>query len=629
MKGIPLEEEIITQMGLMLTQLRIARRALEDIESSTARYGSFAFASALSEGPSFGTPPLLNGALKVYLVNIRELAPGSGFGGFLEGLLGGVGRFFGGLFGGIAGGFVSAVSLPGLIVRVENIARIIERILDRLGIRAGSRAAESGSEAAASRPSASTGAGTNLAAQLAEIRRTVDVFTSLFQAASGDTEGAARRSDFPSTPGGERWLAMLRSVRDVVAGISRIIDGLILFVPILLGSLVLLIQRFDVVKLAVIEVLQFILRNVFLLRGVVLTTIADTVSAAAGLAGNILGILGATVERVLSSIFRMIGHILEGAVAALRFVANGLQNTIDRLLRWLVGTLGAVLTQIGDLRIFRVLVHVIRIIPAVLPPLYELIRGSSPPLTPTQLGALSRAARLTIPGPSRAGAPGREIPGFPDLAEALVPPSRVSALASALSTASTGLTREMRGIFGTARGTLFSLGRELDRAARRETEFSRTRLESSLQTVVRRSDELASALSSAQEAARERPTTGLEEIASAYESWLSGGGLNTLLGNLTRHFQRTPPAETGTIPRRIVEGTTVRPRATVDIQNVTIEIAPPETTGEETEGTSEPETERTGETEIAVVGTILRHLRELQERGGRAEINSLYDVGIA
>ncbi len=37
-------DELIHQIGLLLSQLRVARRAMEDIERSTARYNSFAFA---------------------------------------------------------------------------------------------------------------------------------------------------------------------------------------------------------------------------------------------------------------------------------------------------------------------------------------------------------------------------------------------------------------------------------------------------------------------------------------------------------------------------------------------------------------------------------------------------------
>src|SRR5712692_8737653 len=125
-RGRSMDPELVTQMGLMLTQLRYSRRALEDVERSTARYAGFAFASALSAGPSFGAPPMLDGALKVYVVNINDLQPGTGSGGFIEGLLGGVGRFFGGLIGGFVGGTISGFVLPDIVSSMVDLAKRVE-----------------------------------------------------------------------------------------------------------------------------------------------------------------------------------------------------------------------------------------------------------------------------------------------------------------------------------------------------------------------------------------------------------------------------------------------------------------------------------------------------------------------
>ncbi len=84
------EDMIIMQIGLILTQLRAARRAVEMIERSTANYAGGTFVQAAALGARFGAPPLENGALRVYVVNINDLAPGGGT--FLEQILGGVGR---------------------------------------------------------------------------------------------------------------------------------------------------------------------------------------------------------------------------------------------------------------------------------------------------------------------------------------------------------------------------------------------------------------------------------------------------------------------------------------------------------------------------------------------------------
>ena len=618
------DEELFTQMGLILTQLRFARRALEDVERSTARYGGFAFAGALSEGPRFGEPPLLSGALRVYVVNIGDLTPGSGLGGFVEGLLGGIGRFFGGLFGGIAGGTISGVLLPLMIGQIERIVTTIDQILSRLGLRGAGRPAGRPEGAAATRTEGGEGGG-DLASQLTAIRETVNAFTALFQAAGGETERAARTSALPTTPAGERWLAMLHGAQGVIAGILRVVEGLTLLLPIVLGTLVLFIARLDAVKLAVVEMLQFIMRNFFLLRGVVVVTLADTAAFAANLAANLLGILAGAVERILSAVFRMVGHVLDGAMAALGFLAGALQRTVDGMLRWLVGTLGAVLTFLGDLRVFRVLVHVIRILPAVLPPLYELLRGrSSPPLTPDQLRDLREAARMPIPEPTRPGTPGVAIPPFPNIAEALVPPTLVGALSTALSDAARGLTGEVRSIFGTAGGALFGLGRELNEAAEHETEVAGTRLETNLRQVEARSADLAEALSAAQRAAQRRPETGLEGIARAYEQWLGGGGLERLLTRITEVFQHTSPAEPGTLPRRIAAEASEPVRAMVEIENVTIRIEPPAQTGRR-ERPAESEPERAEVVDTGTLCRLLREWHELRERGFRMGPDALYD----
>src|SRR5262245_58904469 len=92
------------QFGQLLMQLRYARRALEDVERSTARYTGGGFAAALQAGPHFGEPPLLDGALKVYVVNINDLTAGQQ--SLVGNLLGGIGGLIGGIGGGFVGGFV-------------------------------------------------------------------------------------------------------------------------------------------------------------------------------------------------------------------------------------------------------------------------------------------------------------------------------------------------------------------------------------------------------------------------------------------------------------------------------------------------------------------------------------------
>src|SRR5215471_362731 len=128
------ETDLVNQIGLLLTQVRYARRALEDIERSTSRYTSLSFEGAFGSGSRFGEPPMMGGALKVFITNINDLQPGGGLSGLFEGLLGGIGRLFGGLFGGVVGGTISGVTLPVMISKLADVAGAVERVAKMIGV---------------------------------------------------------------------------------------------------------------------------------------------------------------------------------------------------------------------------------------------------------------------------------------------------------------------------------------------------------------------------------------------------------------------------------------------------------------------------------------------------------------
>ncbi|WP_375746455.1 hypothetical protein NR800_18095 [Corallococcus interemptor] len=609
-----MEEEIVTQLGLLLTQLRFTRRAVEDIERSTARYGGFTFATALAAGPRFGEPPMVSGALKVYVVNINDLAPGSGIGGFLEGLLGGIGRFFGGFLGGIVGGTISGVTIPFIIGQLNRLAERIEHILAVLGIGTGTAATPAATSPAT--PTPTPGEGMNLLATLAQVERVVTTFTALFQAASTGPDAAARTSPMPSTPGGERWLAMLTAASAILTGISHVVDGLVLLVPLVIGALAFVITRLDDVKLAFMDMLQFILRNVLLLRGVVLTTLFDTVSAAARLAANVLGILATAVGRILGSIFTMVGALLDVAVTAIRFIANGLQRTIDALLRWLVESAFVVLTKLGDSLVFRFIVHVVQLLPSIIPPLWELKFGK--PFTGPAITA------PPIAPPSLPGGPGAPLPAFPDLATIIAPAATV--FSDSVRTAAGTITSEMTDILGSASGALSGLSGSLDAAAAREARAA-DRLGDHYRTVRDRSRDFAAALTPAVEASRREPATGFEAIARAYESWLGTGGLDTLLGTITEHFRHGPTsgtAATSSLPGAVTAGAVGdRPRATIEIDAITIQIAPPATGAAPTTGATSSVTSVSIETPELSVASLTELFHELEERGWNPALGPL------
>jgi hypothetical protein len=140
-----------------------------------------------------------------------------------------------------------------------------------------------------------------------------------------------------------------------------------------------------------------------------------------------------------------------------------------------------------------------------------------------------------------------------------------------------------------------------------------------------RSADLARALSESTTAASRRPRTGLETIAQAYERWLNEGGLNLVLDNITAHFRATPPADVGSVPGRIVGEPVDRPRASVDIQDVTIEIEAPREPRTEPVPLAAPLPQR--QPELAQ-GSFLR-LHILRERGFQGDPEELLYEDIA
>ena len=110
----------------------------------------------------------------------------------------------------------------------------------------------------------------------------------------------------------------------------------------------------------------------------------------------------------------------------------------------------------------------------------------------------------------------------------------------------------------------------LEKAAVAETKLSTANLGRHLGEVRRQSESLAANLVVGGQV--QHTETGLDAIAGAYQSWLSGGGLTTLLGTITTHFS-SEPGSAG-VPQRITDGAMDRPRASVRIDEVVIEVDP-------------------------------------------------------
>ncbi|WP_437594128.1 hypothetical protein [Sorangium sp. So ce1000] len=553
------DDDLVNSIGLLLTQLRYTRRAMEDIERSTARYAGFAFAAALSEGPSFGAPPMFEGALKVHIVNINDLAPGSGFGGFLESLLGGVGRLIGGLPGSFAAGLIAGFNLPGMILRIQSIADTIERILIRLGISlTENKDKDKAKDKDNKKPSA------DLATQLKDVKDIAKAFTALFEAASSPDK-AGKTLD-PLTPAGERWLAILRTADSLIRGATRVIEGLVILIPIAIGALASVIVHLRDIQAAVLGLLQFLLKELFLLRGVVLFTLYDTIAAAARLGAGVLSILGGALQTILTSISNLFVKLFDASLDILKFLASGLKATVDALLKWLIDAVGTVLLALGDSKIFRVVVHLVQVLPAVLPPLVLLVREVTIDTTD-----LKKAADLVIKDPQFTGklSDSIPIPEFPDLSTTLAPKTDVGALGDKLSKAFDGVKTDLASAFESSIGALGRIGDTLDNLKKDES-FLKA-LETRENTLRTNATALADALSAAQSKLAERPETGLEKIATAYEDWLKGKGLETIVDNINAFFAKS--SDTSAIMPTPVPPD--RPRATVEIKELVIDLGTP------------------------------------------------------
>jgi hypothetical protein len=548
------DEELTNLISVLLAQTRFARRSLEDIERATASYGTFAFTSVISAGKRFGEPPLVDGALKVYVVNINDLAPGGGFGALLEGLLAGAGSFAGNLVGGVVGGTLSSMQLVAALPTINQIAGKVERILSLLGI---------GGKGQAITPSP----GSTLVTKLESIQRAVNALTGLFLAAAGQTERAAGVSELPSTPEGERWRRLMESASLTLASMSRVVDGLIIALPMVIGFIASLISRLPTIRTEIAETLRFILRNALLLRGALLVTLLDTLTVVVRVAAQAVGILARTLSDMLSTVFVTIREALLAVLVIGATVGEAVKSTIDALLGWLVPTIDIVLRNLGNLPVFRVLTHVVRILPAILPPIYEL-KFDKPML---DTSALDRAARLAIPGSGPAGG-GRPVlpPAAPDFGAIINNPVITRRLTSAIGALGTVAENGVTVMATSAQEGLNTLGTELDRVARDESRLSDTRLGGHLDQVAQQSNALAERLVVDPAAS---PRTGLEAIATAYEKWISGTGLSTLLTRITSHFQSTEGLRG--IPSRVVEGAADQHRATIQIDEVVIEVIRP------------------------------------------------------
>lgn len=547
-------DEVITQLGLLLTQTRFARRALEDIERATGQYGSYAFTAAITPA---GSPPLLDGALRVHIVNLRDLTAGGGFGDTVTGLLGGIGSFIGNLVGGAVGGTIGSMRLAAALGTINALAGRVERIIDKLGLSKTAQAPPAGgvagtgasAGAAAATPSAAGGQ-PDFMNQLSTLRQRVDAATALLRAANGTpTQGTGEGAAALAAPEAAAYRSWVDSLTAMLATATRAVGGLVVAIPTAIAALAWLLDRLPDVRNAVTDTLRFVVRSALVLRGAMIVLGLETIAMLARVAAMAVRTLADTVTGALAAIFDALAKLLDGALKLGAVLGSAITKTINSLLNWLVPTVDKILRDLGELRIFRLVYQLADIAH------HFFGAGKDKPGAPA-----GSAANPAAPG-SVPIAP----PKPPDLVALM---NEVSADAKTMTdkikTAATELVNKPTEAL---QNGLTTFAQKLDEAAIKESRLSGTKLDDRLRGIATNATETANRLLPV---STTPPDTAFHPIAAAYGQWLATGGLQRLLDSMTEYF--TTPTSPPSAPKTTTPATDL---PMVQIGEVIIDIAGP------------------------------------------------------
>lgn len=566
------EDLFIGLFGLILTQLRYARRALEDVERSTARYSGGSFAAALQAGPRFGAPPMLEGALKVHIVNINELTSAqNGLGALFGNLMTGLGGMIGGIGGGFLGGLIGGAALHDNLMQLRKIVEGLPPILAFIDRHDDKDKDKNKKEAPADYAGLTgllravtqmlpplTDLVNALGANLPKLAEPIKTLFGLFQTDDKKTgQASVGAAAVPAPP--IDWVRFVEALVPVVKGAT-------LLVPILVGAFASLVVHLGDVQRAITELLSWALRLVFLLRGAVLVVLYDTVAAAARVAGTTLTALSDAILGIMNAVFASVERGLALAMDLLAAFTKGISNTLDAIVGWMRTTLFETLTMLGNLPIFAAIVNAVNASAALL----SLISGMPPP-KPVAMPSAGVGTGLSKEGPQV------------ELSKAF-PADEMAKLAADYNAAVTETSNAIRKAsdkLKDALGDVEKRNRGLEAKVGESAKGSP--LDQALKNVEGGSKNLGEKLAEANKRnAATGTSTGLEPIARAYESWLAGGAMNGLLEQITTYLRATPstgPDAAKSVPGRIVvDAQSAGPlRPTVEIDEVVIEIDSPNT----------------------------------------------------
>jgi hypothetical protein len=542
-----MDELLVTQMGLMLTETRSTRRALEGIERAVTRSMPIGLlVGAGSAIAALGAPPLFEGALKVYVVNIGDMvAEGGGLLDVIGGVFGAAGRFLGGVVGGAVGGTAAGVLLMFAIKDIAKIAESADSIMRQLVTPGGDKPGEP-----------------TLRQNLEDLRGILLDVKGLFVTAGEGPGGAS--------PG------LAESLNPVVQGLvaaTRIVNGLVVLIPFAIGAMAWLFEHLRELMSGIAEAVAFAFRMALLLRAAVIAVVVDTVTLAVKLADEVLPILRDGLVTILKAVFELIEAIARAFMEVLVAIGPKLSEFADGLMKFLRDGVGAFLTAIGDSVVMRFLIAFANMLPGLVS---LLAAAGGVTLNPAQAADLAAARAAAGSLPSGSGPVSTAPIAFPNLGR-IIDKTVQDDVVKAITDGAAAATKATNTVFDSARDTAVQAGKKINDTLA----GANAGLDARLKDRVAEANKAAAGTDEALRSFRTtQPTTGpFTEIATAYEAWFTGGGLNRVMNDFGKTFQSEVSAQGAAGPLGQAAAAQVPPTGTadvvVDIDKVIIDLVPP------------------------------------------------------
>ncbi|HEY3141543.1 MAG TPA: hypothetical protein VGJ86_10465 [Acidimicrobiales bacterium] len=545
------DELVVTQMGLLLTEVRSTRRALESIERAVTRSMPLSLmVGAGSAVAALGEPPMFDGALKVYVVNISDMvAEGGGLLDVVGGVFGGVGRFLGGLVGSAAGGTAAGVLLTLSISDIAKIATAADNIMRSLVA-----PAPGGEKDKAGEPS--------LVQKLEGLRALLIDAKNLFVTANDDKGGASKN-----------LAESLNPVTQALLATTRVINGLVLLVPMAVGTVAWLFHHLRDFMRGIAETIAFAFRMVLLLRAAILAVLLDTVAVAIKLVAEVLPLLRNGLNTILKAVFDLIEAIVKAFMAVLVAIGPKLADFANQLMTFLRDGVGGLLTAIGDSVVMRFLVAFARMLPDLVA---VLAAASKVTLTPDQAAALLRSQAAAKGLPSGSAATSKVKIDFPDMAKTF-DKSTQDTVVQAITDGAGAAARATNSAFDGARNALVDSGKKINDTLAGANAGLQKRLEDRVGEAKTASAGVGDALKRFNAPAGE--TGPFAAVSKAYETWFSSGGLQKIMGDFGKVLKDEAASQGAKGPLVGAAADLSRPsdraEVVVDIDKVVIDLVPP------------------------------------------------------